>query len=174
MIDRQYCQEQLLRLSGLPGYPKTDDGKRSLIDAFQGAFAFAGKDALRRWIDETLRYAEKCPLPRDAYRRGSEVTPEKPQVKTRCFVCYDTGQTVGEFLVTWRGGQQYSQRLTAEQAAALRKQEREAEDRGDRGAMFGPGKQGIYEGPVKCGCQQEARMPPAPEERKPYEREEPA
>lgn len=166
MIDRTYCQNQLLRLSGLPGYPKTDDGKRSLIDAFQGAFGFAGQEALRRWIDDVLRHTDRCPWPCDAYKRGGEVTPEKPKAKTRCFVCYDTGNAIAEFLVTWQHGQRYAQRLTPEQAADLWSKHREAEKRGDKAATFAPGKQVVYEGPVKCACRREVeRMPPPPETR---------
>lgn len=175
MIDRTYCQEQLLRLSGLPGYPKTDDGKRSLIDAFQGAFGFAGQEKLRRWIDDVLRHTDRCPLPRDAYKRGGEVTPGRPQPKTRCFACYDTGRISAEFLVTWRGDQIFYNRLTPEQAAELRRKHLEAQQRGDLTATFRPKKQDIHEYPVPCQCRPEARpMPPAPQEREWYEREVPA
>jgi len=125
-------------------------------------------------VDDCLRHRDKCPLPRDAYQSGREATPGKPAGKVKCFVCYDSGQTVAEFLVTWKDDKRYRQQLTAEQAAALWKKHYEAEARGDTRAAFAPGKQMIYEAAVKCACQQEAPpMPPAPQERATYEREEP-
>ena len=170
MIDRMYCQEQLLRFSGLPGYPKTDEGRRSLIDAMQGAFASAGQSALRRWVEDSLCYRDRCPLPRDAHVGGREATPPKPSPAIQCFVCYDTGKASAEFLVTWHhGGRRTAARLSVEQAAELWRKHREAQQRGDKQAMFGLGRQMIYEYPVACDCQPaQPRMPDPPPERERY------
>lgn len=165
-LDRQYCYEQSLRFSGLPGYPKTDDGRRSLIDAMHGAFAFGGPSVVRRWVDDCLRCCDRCPLPRDAYRAGAVGAPEKKTVAHRCTVCYDTGQSTAEFLVTWRDGKRFRQRLSTEQAATLWTKHRECEKRGDASGMLAVGKQMIYEGAVACECRPpERRMPEPPEER---------
>jgi hypothetical protein len=163
MIDRMYCQEQLLRFSGLPGYPKTDEGRRSLIDAMQGAFSFAGQEALRRWVEDSLRGRDRCPLPRDAYQSGRDATPSSPAPAIKCFVCYDTGQSSAEFLVTTRHGRRTAQRLTGEQAANLWNRHREAQRRGDRAGMFAVDLQMIYEYTVPCECQaKQLRLPGSP------------
>lgn len=169
MIDRTYCTEQLLRFSGLPGFPKTEDGRRSLVDAMQGAFSFADREALRRWADDVLRECDRCPVPRDAYRQGKAVSPAPTPAATQCFRCYDTGKATAEFLVTWRDGKRYAQLLASEAAVAIWQRHHEAEKRGDRGATLAPGRQMIYEVPTPCRCQPgPARLPDPPAERERY------
>ena len=166
MIDRMYCQDQLLRFSGLPGYPKTEEGRRSLLDAMQGAFVLAGREKLRRWVEDSLRSRDRCPLPRDAYGAGRDATPARLAAEIRCFVCYDTGKTSAEFLVTTRMGRRTAARLTSDQAKELWRKHREAQARGDRQGTFGIDRQMIYEYPVPCDCQPtQARLPEPPPER---------
>ena len=89
-LDRQFCQQQLARFSGLPGYPKADDGKRSMIDAMQGAFAFEGGDvALKEWVEDWLRTEHYAPQPVDVWAAASVVRP--PPKAVRCEACDGTG-----------------------------------------------------------------------------------
>lgn len=163
-IDRNYCKLEIARLAGLVGYPRTDGGVSSLLDAFS---EFSTQRQTAQFVSDWLRTERRAPQPADVYAASRAVTPGKPTPAIRCTLCYDTGQTVAEFLVTWRAGKRYCERLTAEQAAAFWQKNRESEARGG-GSILAVGKQMIYEGPVKCDCQREERMPPAPEERERY------
>jgi len=88
--DRQFCSEQMARLSGLPGYPKTEEAKREFIDTLQGAFSFVGGgDVLRQWVTDVLHEVEFCPSQADAWRAGHRLRPAKQQ--PHCRQCDGTG-----------------------------------------------------------------------------------
>ena len=178
--DREFCSAQMARLSGLPGYPKTDEAKRSFIEALHGAFAFAGADALRRWIQDALETCDRCPLPRDVYGAGREASPPKPRLPITCFHCYDTGVASVEFLLTWERSVTSSVRLTAEQAALLWEKHRQAEveaSKADpeqaglirRSRTFSLGRQMIYSAAAPCDCRMARAAAPAPSSPAPTE-----
>jgi len=160
-------------LSGLRGWPKSDGGRRALVLA---AMAFETDRKFDKFVSDWMRHETVAPTPADLFSAAghSRVDDGLQRANYRCTVCYDTGKTSAEFLVWWQDGKKYHRRLTPEAAAALWKKHHEAEARGDKALAFAVGKQMIYEGPVKCACQQEEPpMPPAPQERDRYEREQP-
>lgn len=68
MIDRSLCQFQLLRFSGLPGYPRTDQAVTEMLDAMQ--HSFSSEELLAGAVAEMLRVFRRCPAPADVYDAG--------------------------------------------------------------------------------------------------------
>jgi len=173
MTNEKKVLQTLGLLSGLKGWPRSEGGRQALV---LGALAFKSEHQFQKFVTDWMRHEVTAPTPSDLFsaagaKRGDDglQTPH-----FHCTVCYDTGKTSTAFLVWWQDGRKYHRRLTPAEEAALWEKHLEAEKRGDRTAAFAPGKQMIFEGPVRCACQREVqRMPLAPQERDRYEREQP-
>jgi hypothetical protein len=149
MIDAMYCSDQLGRLAGLPGYPKSDAARSGLLDA---ARSFRSEEQLRQFITDWLRTERRAPLPADLWQAGGQrrgsTELDKPGGYL-CTLCYDTGTVLGEVLVTWQGGSKTQRPLTPQQSADLRQKDCEVREAG-RTPILNIGTQMIYERQVPC------------------------
>lgn len=156
----------LTLLSGLRGWPRSEGGRQALV---LGALAFSSEQKFQKFVVDWMRHEQTAPAPADLFQAAGTTRGDGGLHRARfnCTVCYDTGKTSAEFLVTThQGGRRTAQRLSAEQAAKLWARHREAQQRDDRTAMFTVDRQMIYEYPVACECQPaQPRLPDAPPER---------
>lgn len=142
MMSTEWRQAQLLRLSGLPRWPKSPEGRASLYAAAEKFETDAG---CRRFVDDWLAEMQQAPVPADLYRAASVGRKEKREGPAKCTVCYDTGKAYAPFLVTWENGRKIAQRLTIEQEADLLRKNSEQE-------FLVIGKQMLYERTIPCEC----------------------
>lgn len=167
--DHDGCREQILRFSGLMGWPKRPEGVQELISVATNSFQTLV--ALRRAVDELLRSAKRCPVPSDLYEMAASLYERQKPSNYACTICYDTGTVVGPVLFTYeREGTVRKQRLTEEQAEEIWKRSRDAENKAgklERGGnaeeanqerranCLEVGKQMIYEYPFPCVCKRQ-------------------
>ena len=174
----------LTLLSGLRGWPRSEGGRQALV---LGALAFSSEQKFQKFVVDWMKHEQTAPMPADLFQAAGSTRGDGGLQRAHfgCTVCYDTGKTSAEFLVTWRhGGRKTSHRLTTEEAARILERHREAEkeaqalDRAGKGPeakqireqrTLRIGAQMIYEYPVACECQAApARLPDAPPERERY------
>ena len=84
MTSREICRTEFAKFAGLPGYPATNEGKTSALDAL---VTFQDEQSLRLWIHDALREFRYCPLPADIYSAASR----PPRLKRWCGVKDDRG-----------------------------------------------------------------------------------
>lgn len=117
--DRDGCRAQILRFSGLPGWPKRPEGVQELVDVAQNAFQTLA--ALTRAIDSLQRTAKRCVVPSDLYEMAATVYEQGTSGAYTCTVCYDSGRIYAPVLFTWEsGGRVRKQWLLPQQADAIR------------------------------------------------------
>lgn len=88
MITEVSAVQHVNRLSGLPGWPRTDDGQAELARALLKAAPT--EYAAQHLIDEALATFERCPPPQFFYAAAPKRT-ERRKVGLDCRVCSGVG-----------------------------------------------------------------------------------
>lgn len=143
MITTQQANAQILRLSGLPGYPAAPEAQEELIETMrETAQDTTHADRMVRAWQQKSRFA---PAPYDLYEIARETTKSTHQGPRRsCELCDGTGWCAGYVLRTWSEKGDFIQvsdeRISEERYCEL------------RGKLPGLGVQEVYVVVEKCGC----------------------
>lgn len=87
--------DEVRRLSGLLGYPRTADGEAELVAALLAAAPTP--QAAQHLVDEALRSLERCPPPQYFYAQAAAKKPP-PRRDSGCRVCAGVGSIEWPYL----------------------------------------------------------------------------
>lgn len=89
---RKHCKGQIMRFSGLPFFPLTEEGLRELVDALERwTLTEAHATAV---VDELSEESQRCPTP--ASIRGVAYAKRPPSPSNGCSVCRGAGFVIHE------------------------------------------------------------------------------
>jgi hypothetical protein len=110
--DREYCDDQALRLQAMPRFSRDPRVATEYADALMGSCR--SNDVARAVVDEILEYSVDVPTIADIRRMANSKNP--PAEPQHCKTCSGSGYTSGTYLVTKQNGKTSSSLMTRDQA----------------------------------------------------------
>ncbi len=102
MITKSEAAQRVLRFSGLPGFPTTEEGQDELVDAMRELAEDA--DHADRMVRKWWKLSSFCPTPHDLYQMAPSVRPEPTETHDAdCSECEGSGWKRGTVARTIAG-----------------------------------------------------------------------